>query len=98
VTVDHLRAIKDARYRARIRRRIGGAARPGLLLDLRVMHEHDDSCCRLESWPKTYRKLFGPLIAETAARSPGDVDALLAEHEPSIIVIPRSSYGSTEEK
>lgn len=90
MNVDHLQAIRDARYRARIRRRIGAAMTPGSLLDLRVMHEHDDSCCRLESWSTTYRKLIGPLIAQAARRNLADVNALLAEHEPSVVVVQRS--------
>lgn len=49
--VDHLLAIKDPHYCVRIRSKIAASVKPGTVIDIQVLHEHDDRCCKLEPCP-----------------------------------------------
>jgi hypothetical protein len=49
ITVDHLRFETDAAYRAESLSQVGKAIQPGMVVVATMLHEADDSCCRLEA-------------------------------------------------
>ena len=87
--LDHARAVRDPAYLARKRSKLERAAVGVGMRHLDVVHDHDRACCRREAWSATLAKLAAPAIAAAAARDPRDVAALIAEHEPAIIVAAR---------
>jgi hypothetical protein len=87
VTIDHDRAIRNARYLAKKSAQIEAAGKRAGLHRISVVHDNDEGCCRREPWETTFARLFAPLVAAAAGRDPADVAALLAEHEPGAIVV-----------
>jgi hypothetical protein len=89
VKIDHLRCILEAAYRGHVRKRIADLVSelPPRLTELHVFHEEDGSCCKLEPWPRTAPKVLAGAIARVSGKSEDDVEAILAEHEPSVIVM-----------
>ncbi|MHB8433825.1 MAG: hypothetical protein ACYDCA_09555 [Candidatus Tyrphobacter sp.] len=86
--IDHLLAIESSSYRASLAESIGQIA-PGQCRSVSVLHEADGSCCARESWPITSSKILGPVVAGATGRNPDHVAALLAEHEPGILIVSR---------
>ena len=96
MTLDHLRLIRENQYRNRCRARIAAAMKngPATVIKVHVLHEHDDSCCKVERWPLTAAKVWDLALADASGKKPEDVSALLSEHEPSIILADNSSRAS----
>ncbi len=90
--VDHLRAVTDHAYRAKTQRRIAAfMGVPGRLRLLKVLHEADGSCCKLESWPMTAAHVVSPAIAAASGADAHNVKAMMQEHEPAIILAGRAA-------
>jgi hypothetical protein len=84
--VDHLRVINDRRYCNRIQQRFLDVSKErGFFTLVDIMHKTDNRCCKLQPWPTTHAHLIAPAIASVSGRRPDDVEAVLAEHEPTII-------------
>jgi hypothetical protein len=86
--IDHLIAIESSPYRASLVESIGQIV-PGQCRSVSVLHEADGSCCAREPWPITSSKILGRVVAGTTGRNPHHVAALLAEHEPDVIIASR---------
>jgi hypothetical protein len=87
VKIDHLQAIKSKQYAARIRKRLCGLSGKGGFNIIDVFHEDDGSCCKTQAWPITFSHLAALAIAEVAVTDADSIQAQMAEHEPSIILV-----------
>jgi hypothetical protein len=86
VTIDHARAIRDARYFAKKRVKLEAAARRQGLIELHAIHDDNGNCCRRETWKATLARLIGAAVGNATNRTPANVESVLAEHEPDVIV------------
>lgn len=88
LVIDHLRLINDSEYAVEQRLRLECVIRlRGVVVNLQIDHERDDACCKREGWTVTWARLVAATIARKTPRSARDVEAIIAEHEPAIILV-----------
>ncbi len=58
ITFDHMKLVRRQPTEIKRFRDWVLGAQPGELAEVRVVHEHDGSCCRLEAWNTTARTLI----------------------------------------
>jgi hypothetical protein len=58
IEVDHLRLVRRQPTEMKRFRNIVLGTMPGEVSELRVVHEHDNRCCRREPWNDTARVLI----------------------------------------
>ncbi len=59
--LDHLKLIRgDPEEMKRCRNFLLGATK-GIIREVAVAHEHDDSCCRIEAWGATLERIYDAL-------------------------------------
>jgi hypothetical protein len=68
IEVDHLRLVRRQPTEVKRFLKFILGTTPGRVDEMRVMHEHDNSCCRKEPWRDTARKL-----TEAAGLAPPEV-------------------------
>ena len=65
MTIDHLAFLRDRRHRRLVVAAFRKVAqRRGGVFGVDVLHEHDGSCCRLEPWQATARRIAEALHAD----------------------------------
>jgi hypothetical protein len=95
--VDHLKAVQDKEYAAEVSRKIKEFTSTLGVKPILALHESDDSCCSLESWPITSSRLLADSVASMTGDSRENVQAKLAEHEPSILLVGGSEPSPRDE-
>lgn len=87
LVIDHLQAIQDKDYAATVAAKIKELTSSPGFKPIQALHEADDSCCRIQPWPVTSSHLMADSVAAATGQDPGDIQAQLAEHEPSVLLV-----------
>jgi hypothetical protein len=68
IEIDHLRLVRRQLTEVKRFRDVVLGTIPGEVREMRVMHEHDNSCCHREPWRDTAR-----ILIEAAGLAPSEV-------------------------